>query len=209
MDLSNFTKFDFYLKFLIIGDSGVGKTSLFLNFIKDTFCEKTQTTIGVDFRNKIIEIDGKIVKIQVWDTAGQEMYRSLSKSFYKIANGVILVFDLTNEESFDNLKHWISELNEFCLENINIILVGNKIDLVDQRKISFLTANNFAIKNNLTYYEISNKIPINIDNVFLGLTNHILNKNNDNLSTQEEINHDEKSKSLFGQIQTKENSNCC
>ena len=209
MDLSKFANYDYYLKFLILGDSGVGKSCLLLNFIMDSFEEDSQTTIGIDFKTKTIQNNGKIVKIQVWDTAGQERFKTISKSFYKIANGVILVFDLTSENTFNNIKQWILELNKNTDENIIKILVGNKLDLEKQRKIPYSSAIEFAEKNNMKYIETSNKNHINIDKVFLILVDLIISRIDDYLSTQDNISNIKQIELFSSMDQTEQKSRCC
>ena len=156
-----------------------------------------------------IQNNGKIVKIQVWDTAGQERFKTISKSFYKIANGVILVFDLTSENTFNNIKQWILELNKNTDENIIKILVGNKLDLEKQRKIPYSSAIEFAEKNNMKYIETSNKNHINIDKVFLILVDLIISRIDDYLSTQDNISNIKQIELFSSMDQTEQKSRCC
>jgi Ras-related protein Rab-1A len=209
MDLSHYSTFEYYFKILIIGESGVGKTCLLMNFMEETY-DKVEATIGLDFKHKIVCYDGKSVKLQVWDTAGQERFKTLTKSYFKIANGVILVFDLTNESSFLDLNNWIKLLDNNTGEGVERILVGNKSDLVDKRRVSYETALNFANKLNIKYFETSNVSHINIDMVFYELTSQILQKYNDYLSTQAENLQFDKNKSLLSMSSSNDKkSNCC
>ena len=127
------------LKLLTIGDSGVGKTALLLRWANaDTSAVKSSiSTIGIDFKFKNIMVDNKRVKIQVWDTAGQERFRTLTSTYYRKAQGVMLVYDVTNRESFNNVRNWMQQVSINADVNITVYLVGNKLDLVEQRVVSF------------------------------------------------------------------------
>lgn len=145
-------------KILIIGDSGVGKTSILNRFSTDTFNESFISTIGVDFKIKKVNVNGNDVKLQVWDTAGQERFRTITSSYYRGAHGIIIVFDVSDKDSFLNVDHWIKEIDSYCINrNIQKILIGNKIDL--ERKVTYEEANYMAIKYGITYLEVSSKFP--------------------------------------------------
>uniref|UniRef100_A0A8C1R9A9 Uncharacterized protein n=1 Tax=Cyprinus carpio TaxID=7962 RepID=A0A8C1R9A9_CYPCA len=117
------------LKILIIGESGVGKSSLLLRFTDDTFDPELAATIGVDFKVKTVAIDGNRAKLAIWDTAGQERFRTLTPSYYRGAQGVILVYDVTKRDTFTKLENWLNELETYCTRNDLVkMLVGNKID---------------------------------------------------------------------------------
>lgn len=166
--------YDYYLKLLIIGETGVGKTSLLLSFTGENLQNKG-ATIGVDFKHKMLTIDGKITKLQIWDTAGQERFRTLTKSYFKLAQGIILVFDLTDENSIDNLKTWIDQIKENTSENTVNILVGNKSDK-DERKVSSELAKSFAEKNNMKYFETSSRNKESVNEMFDVLCRDIISK---------------------------------
>lgn len=129
--------YDLIFKTVIIGDSGVGKSNLLSRYINNNFSHDLKATVGVEFGAKKLKIDGKTVKAQIWDTAGQERYRSITNAYYKGAKGALLVFDLTNIESFNSIDKWYSELKREGDINIYVILVGNKCDLNDGRKINY------------------------------------------------------------------------
>ena len=169
--------YDHLFKILLIGDTNVGKSSLILDIInlKDNILiEKIQNTLGVDFHFKELIINNREIKIQICDTAGQERFRSITSSYYKIAHGVLLVFDLNSEKSFNNVETWINELKNFVnIENMPIILIGNKCDL--ERKINNYKLNDIINKYKLPYFETKYK-DNSINNPFEYLTKCIFNK---------------------------------
>jgi Ras-related protein Rab-1A len=130
------SEYDFVFKILLIGDSSVGKSSLLMRFADDTFHESFLPTIGVDFKIRTIMNEGSIVKLQMWDTAGQEKFKNITTAYYKGAQGVILVFDLTDRKSFEDAKNWFAEVDKYANPNVVKILVGNKSDILINRKIS-------------------------------------------------------------------------
>ena len=124
-------------KILLLGDSTVGKTCFLLRYMDDSFLDLHMATIGLDYRLKTMILeDQKIVKVQLWDTAGQDKFRAITRNYYKGASGIILLFDVTNIKSFENIKKWINEIKEEISEKVSIILIGNKIDNANERKIS-------------------------------------------------------------------------
>lgn len=166
--------YDYLLKVLLVGDSGVGKSCILLRYADDHYVESYISTIGVDFKIRTIEIEDKIVKLQIWDTGGQERFRSITSSFYRGSHGVILVYDVSDFLSFQNLSQWIKEIERYSSENITKLLVGNKSDLVDQRKISFEQGKDFADILNLDFIETSARNSQNINQTFLTLTKKII-----------------------------------
>jgi len=157
-------------KLVMIGDSGVGKSCLLDKFLNDSSTNNFISTIGVDIRTRETVINNKKVKVQVWDTGGQQRYRPILASCYRGALGVIIVFDVTNKMSFNNIKQWIDEVDEFATEsNLPRILVGNKADLTDRREVEFETAEEFARQNSIPYIETSVIGKSNIKEAFLEL----------------------------------------
>ena len=118
---------------LLIGNSGVGKSSLLVRFAEDIFTDNFMPTIGVDFKIKTVDVDSKQIKLQIWDTAGQERFKTITSSYYKGAHGIIVVYDITDRESFSNIQTWMAEVEKHASDNISRILVGNKCDLEGQR----------------------------------------------------------------------------
>jgi len=147
---------DTKFKFLFIGDSTVGKSSLITKYTDNTFSENKIPTIGVDFKSKNLVIDGKNTQIQLWDMAGQERFRSITSSYYRYTDAIIICFDLTNIKTFDNIKTWLNNIYTNCVENIIKILVGTKTDL-EHRAVSRIEAEIYAHNNDMNYVEISSK----------------------------------------------------
>ena len=134
--MSQQTEYDYLLKYLIIGNSGVGKSCLLLRYADDVYTDKHIITIGVDFKIKSHILDGSRIKTNIWDTAGQERFKNITASYYKGASGVMIVYDITDKESFNNLNTWLIEIEKNAPNNVYKILVGNKNDLEDQRQVS-------------------------------------------------------------------------
>lgn len=172
------------LKLLIIGDSAVGKTSMLLKYTDNFFPESHLATIGVEFKTKDIQYNGYNINLQVWDTAGQERFKSITKSFFRNANGIIFVYDITQKNSFKNVKDWIkdSEANDTGFKRI---LVGNKIDLQNKRQVKLNEVKDWADKKNLEVIEASAKTGANIDKAVMKLIELILqNKSKDEIMKQ-------------------------
>ena len=170
----------YQFKIILVGDTAVGKTSLVNRFMGFEFQENYACTINADFKIKSLNIDPTTgAELTVWDTCGQEKFRSITKQYFKDAHGIILVFDVNSEESFQGLSSWLNEIKNNSNKNPNIILVGNKIDLND-RKISKEEGNEFATKNGMMYVEASSKEGININTPFENLANIIIKKIKDN-----------------------------
>ncbi|XP_044065196.1 ras-related protein Rab-13 isoform X3 [Siniperca chuatsi] len=129
-------KYDFLFKLLLIGDSGVGKTCLIIRLAEDNFNSTYISTIGIDFKVKTIEVDGKKVKLQVWDTAGQERFKTITTAYYRGAMGIILVYDITDEKSFENIQNWMKSIKENASAGVSRMLLGNKCDIEAKRKVS-------------------------------------------------------------------------
>ena len=166
-------EYDHLFKLLIIGDSGVGKSSLLLRFADNLFSGTYITTIGVDFKIRTIDVNGEKVKLQIWDTAGQERFRTITSTYYRGTHGVIVVYDVTNGESFVNVKRWLQEIDQNC-DVVNRILVGNKNDCPEKKVVQTEDAHKFADQIGIELYETSAKENINVEEVFYAITRLVL-----------------------------------
>ncbi|PFH37078.1 putative small GTP binding protein rab1a [Besnoitia besnoiti] len=159
-------EYDYLFKLLLIGDSGVGKSCLLLRFADDTYTESYISTIGVDFKIRTIDLDGKTVKLQIWDTAGQERFRTITSSYYRGAHGIIIVYDVTDRESFNNVKNWMMEIDKYAMEGVSKLLVGNKCDLTSKRVVTYEEGKEFADSCNMRFIETSAKNAHNVEQAF-------------------------------------------
>lgn len=182
-------EYDHLFKLLIIGDSGVGKSSLLLRFADNTFSGNYITTIGVDFKIRTVEIDGDKVKLQIWDTAGQERFRTITSTYYRGTHGVIVVYDVTSGDSFANVKRWLHEIDQNC-EVVNRILVGNKNDGPDLKVVLTEDAQRFADQMGIQLFETSAKENINVEEMFMAITRQVLRTKKERKERQAIINND-------------------
>ncbi|XP_074000246.1 RAS oncogene family member Rab35 [Rhodnius prolixus] len=182
-------EYDHLFKLLIIGDSGVGKSSLLLRFADNTFTGNYITTIGVDFKIRTMDIDGEKVKLQIWDTAGQERFRTITSTYYRGTHGVIVVYDVTSGDSFANVKRWLHEIEQNC-EVVNRILVGNKNDTPDRKVVLTEDAQRFADQMAIQLFETSAKENINVEEMFLAITRQVLRTKKERKERQAIQNND-------------------
>ncbi len=188
-------------KILLLGDTSVGKTCFLKRYTDDTFQDAYLSTIGFDFKFKMVELkNGKKVKVQLWDTAGQERFRTIAKSYYKGAHGIILVYDVTNQKSFDNIKNWVNQIKEEASSKVCIILIANKIDS-DERVVSKVDGEALAKNYGLKIYEASAKENINVTEAFQDLIESINENYSNILSTGTKIQKPAPTK--------QEKSGCC
>ena len=193
------------VKILLVGNSGVGKSCLLVRFCDDSYESNSMSTIGVDFKTKLLSIDNKNICLQVWDTAGQERYHSITSSYYKGAQGVLVVYDITNRDSFDSVDEWVNEIT-LTNKNIAIILVGSKCDQESDRKVSREQGEIKSKEIGCLFYEASSKVGLGVGEIFEELVKIISKKPSMNLSIYEkEI--DIRSKPI--PYQQTESSNCC
>jgi small GTP-binding protein len=179
---------DYKIKIIVVGDSGVGKTNLINRFASDKFDTNSKATIGVEFVYKTLKINKEVIKVEVWDTAGQERYRAITSSYYKGAKGAIIVYDITNEDSFNNVESWINEVTKKGKTDMQFLLVGNKKDLINDRKVTEQKGIDKAKELNMNLFEASALEKTNVNEAFNYLVKEIylnirkeknINTNND------------------------------
>ncbi|KAL6513200.1 Ras-related protein rabd1 [Orobanche gracilis] len=166
-------EYDYLFKLLLIGDSSVGKSCLLLRFADDSYVDSYISTIGVDFKIRTVELDGKTIKLQIWDTAGQERFRTITSSYYRGAHGIIIIYDVTEMESFNNVKQWLDEIGRYASDSVCKLLVGNKCDLADSKVVDTQTAKAFADELGIPFLETSAKDSINVEQAFLTMSREI------------------------------------
>ena len=207
--------YDMIFKIVLIGDTSVGKTNILSKYLTDEFDPESKATVGVEFGTKSFKIENNIVKVQIWDTAGQERYRSITNAYYKGAKGSLLVYDITNKKSFDNLEKWISDLKTNGDDKISIILLGNKSDLEDKRVISTEEGKKKAEYYKFAFMETSALNGNNIEKAFNELITDVYNKNHEFFEKQAkvQINSDKKAIELDkGESENNKNNErkwCC
>ncbi|EAX86289.1 small GTP-binding protein, putative [Trichomonas vaginalis G3] len=160
-------KFDYSLKVVVVGDSGVGKTCLLIRFIRDLWDEDSQPTLGVEFMTKIVSTEKHRIQLQLWDTAGQELFRSVTRGYYRGSAGALLVFDLTNSDSFANINRWLQDVKDVARADVVTLLIGNKVDICEanpeKRQVTRQEAEDFAKQHNMKYFETSAKTGVQIN----------------------------------------------
>ena len=172
-------EYDMLFKVLLVGNSGVGKSSLFLRFVDEIWEDSFVPTIGVDFKIKTLLIEEKKIKLQIWDTAGEERFRTIISSYYKGAHGILLMFDVTDYDSFESLENWLIEIEKNANKSVIKLLIGNKIDLEENRKVSYNQAKDFADSNGIQYIETSVKLNTNVNQAFWEIGKELMNATKD------------------------------
>ncbi|XP_071737876.1 ras-related protein RAB1BV-like isoform X4 [Rutidosis leptorrhynchoides] len=184
--------YDYIIKLLLIGDRGAGKSCLLSRFSDRSFTTSFIPTIGIDFKTRTIELDGKRIKLQIWDTAGQERFRTITTSYYRGAMGILLVYDVTDVSSFNNIRKWIRNIEQHASDNVNKILVGNKADM-DESKRAVPTAKGQALADEygIKFFETSAKTTLNVEQVFFSMATDIKQRLMDSDSKAENQHHEE------------------
>ncbi len=204
---------DYSIKIVIVGDSSVGKTNLLNRFVQNEFSNDSRATVGVELSTKTYKVNGKIIKFHFWDTAGQERFKSITSAYYKGAKGAIIVYDITNKDSFLHLDKWIREIKEQLGKNFNCIICGNKSDLENDRKVSISDGLDVAEANHVLFLETSALNSSNVEEAFITLIKEIFNNHikqalqaeQEDIFNQGEIVKIESENSKL----TKKKKNCC
>ena len=171
--------YEFIFKVLLLGNSNVGKSSLFLRFVDDIWNDTFVPTIGVDFKIKTFDIDEKKIKMQIWDTAGQERFKNIIASYYRGAHGILLIYDVTDKDSFKNLSNWLIEIEKNASKNVLKVLIGNKSDLEDKRAVTYNQGKEFADTYGLKFIETSAKKNLNVTEAFETLGRELMAASDD------------------------------
>ena len=208
----------YQFKVVLVGDINVGKTSILNKYIDKRFSKEHRATISIEFKIKTIKINSTtICDLKIWDTCGDEKYFSITKNYFRDSQGIILVYDVTSKKSFLNLIKWLELIKEIE-GNSNIVLVGNKNDLKNQREVSFNDAKKFALKNGIKNYEISAKEDLDeIDKIFFDLSNDLIKKVNNENNNLDNSNNNDKTFSLnkkedvnnFLKVNNEQKKSCC
>jgi Ras-related protein Rab-1A len=206
--------YDYLFKLLLIGNSAVGKSSLLLRFSDNIFNESFLPTIGVDFKIRTFDLNTKTVKLQIWDTAGQERFKTITSSYYKGAHGIILVYDITDRQSFKDIENWLAEVERHANENVVKLLVGNKCDLESARQVSTEEGKEFAESLGIKFLETSAKETTNVDKAFFTMANEIkarVQKDDDSgkQDTGKPTNNTRKLESSGSDLVKKQKQGCC
>ncbi|XP_069785398.1 ras-related protein Rab-37-like isoform X1 [Narcine bancroftii] len=165
---------DLTYKVMLIGDSGVGKTCFLVQFKDQAFLAGSYiATVGIDFRNKVVVVDGVKVKLQIWDTAGQERFRSVTHAYYRDAQALLLLYDITSKSSFDNIRAWLTEVHEYAQQDVVIMLLGNKADITSERAIKREDGEKLAREYGVPFIETSAKTGINVELAFLAVAKEL------------------------------------
>ena len=203
-------KEDFKIKIVVVGDSGVGKTNLIKRFISNEFSENFKATIGVEFMSKTYRINKHLFKVEIWDTAGQERYKSITAVYYKGAKGALVVYDTTDKSTFDNIDKWMLEIKDKTSKDIKLMIIGNKIDLKDEREVKNEEALKKAESLGIPLMETSALDATNVKEAFNDLLKEIYKDMKDNLNKPEnKFQNDKKGIDLNTNEPEKKKSKCC
>ncbi|KAF6017176.1 hypothetical protein EB796_024506 [Bugula neritina] len=176
MSLKTSTEYDYIFKLILVGDKAVGKSSLTLRFADDTYSERHVTTIGIDMKIRTIELHGKTIKLNIWDTSGEEKFRSITRNYYRGAHGIIVVYDVTDETTFRSVPQWLQDVDKFANSNVDKLIIGNKADMTNEQVVDTRMAQDYAEQLNIPFLETSAKQSTNVDQAFFTLADNVLSK---------------------------------
>lgn len=182
----------FVFKVLLVGDASVGKTCLVRRFTDNRYTGNYKCTLGIDMRVRTMEVSGCQVMLHIWDTSGEERYRSVMSSYYRRVKGIILVYDTTQRRSYNHVDYWLSEINKYSASDVKVLLVGSKCDACDQRQVAHDTAATYAERKGLTYVEASAMTGFNVERLFSKLAVSLYDRQtqpSDGASVAEVPNH--------------------
>jgi len=203
---------DIMFKILLLGDTSVGKTSFLIRYVEDIYSENHLSTVGIDLKTKLIsfpEFPGEFIKLQIWDTAGQDRFRCITKNYYRGSNGIMLVYDITSWNSFVSIKNWITQIKEYLGDSACITLVGNKIDLESNRMVSREEGLRLANEHNFSFFETSVKEDIGVNEAFENLARGMIRKEKENFAVnRQRIQSVKISKKSTNQL-TSDRKKCC
>lgn len=198
--------YKYLFKMILVGDSGVGKTSFLKRYTDETFETDYITTIGVDFKIKTALVDGDVVKLQLWDTAGQERFSSITKNYYRGAHGIIVMFDLTNKSSFESIKDWLRKIQENASPDCEVMLLGSKVDLQSNIEVDEQAIDRFLEERKIQkskFYKVSAKENIHVATVFENLARTLVER------TKKSGSFVSKDKSAFDFTTARDTKRCC
>ena len=204
--LSDFKEYSRTLKLIVIGHTSVGKTSVISSFCENSFNADVLHTVGVDYQSKVVKRNEDSIKLQIWDTAGQERFRTLTQGFYRGAAGILVIFDITNMKSFDQIPFWVESIHENCPNPPVVFLIGNKIDLESSREVSFDAADRTAQQYGFKYIECSAKVRININDIFTYLVEEIIEKSCVDVKDDVQDNY---VRLTLNAVKSKQKKTCC
>ncbi|KRW98601.1 P-loop containing nucleoside triphosphate hydrolase [Pseudocohnilembus persalinus] len=210
---NNQQEYDHLFKLLLIGNSGVGKSCMLMRYSENSFTNNFYNTIGVDFKIKSLQIEDRNIKLQIWDTAGQDRFRTITNSYYRGAHGILIVYDITDKESFENVRTWCSEIEKHAQENVNKMLVGNKCDQQEKRQVTYDQGMELAKQFKMPYMETSAKNAHNIDLCFTTITRNILQRVGNSTNPKEargvRLNKNKNMRNNKQQVQQQQESDSC
>jgi len=168
--------YDLQIKLMMIGDQAVGKTALLVRYADKEFHEQLLPTIGIDFKIKTIELQGKKIRLQIWDTAGQERFRNITQAYYRGAMGILLIYDVTNQKSWSNVRNWVRNIGDNTPQTVNKILIGNKCDITGQRQVSTAQGEQLAREYGMKLLETSARANTNVTEAFLTIATDVVER---------------------------------